>query len=382
MLTLNDLFNDFKVDEFVPFELDSKSSSLKLDRNMLLYFNNGSEDNNCLEKYIRDSYSLLSSQFGEIGKNFIYLPNVEYPTVHIIEIIKFYLPYVDEQKLSGAIAVNSIQEMAKMYLNETTYVNTKSKEILSYLGYNGSIKSGFILFNNEKISIIECDDNLGLKPCLKLLDYFSLQKEENERLAEDICFSPREFLLKANPYKDLDTETIDKLKQIESQLKELKSNGQLLFALPILKKIISDTANGIDLGSVSKMHIDEDFNIRLPHFNNLEIPLSHLTKAVYILFYNHPKGINIKELHRYKEELKDFYSSISNQSDYDKMMQSIEDLIDPSSKAIYTHISRIKSAFYRVMDEVYAKNYIITGDGFGNDIKRIPILEEFEEQPF
>ncbi|OOG66806.1 hypothetical protein [Flavobacterium sp. A45] len=380
MLSLNDLFKDFKIDEFTPFKLDSKLSSLDLDKDILLYFD--SEDNHHLEKYIQDNYSLLKSQFTEVGKNFIYLPNVEYPELYTTEIIKFYFPQIDEKKLSGSITANNLIKTAEIFFNDTTYINAKSKEVLDYLGYNGSIKSGYIFFNNEKISIIECDNNLGLKPCLKLLDYFSLQKEENERLAEDICFSQREFLVKANPYKDLDTETIDKLKQIESQLKELKSNGQLLFALPILKKIISDTANGIDLGSVSKIHIDEDFNIRLPHFNNLEIPLSHLTKAVYILFYNHPKGINIKELHRYKEELKDFYSSISNQSDYDKMMQSIEDLIDPSSKAIYTHISRIKSAFYRGMDEVYAKNYIITGNGFGNDIKRIPILEEFEEQPF
>ena len=35
----------------------------------------------------------------------------------------------------------------------------------------------------------------------------------------------------------------------------------------------------------------------------------------------------------------------------DKMKQSVSDVISLESKAIYTHISRIKSTFYKIMDE-------------------------------
>jgi hypothetical protein len=137
---------------------------------------------------------------------------------------------------------------------------------------------------------------------------------------------------------------------------------------------LNNEVNKINLDSTNTIAISNDYRIVLPHFDNLEIQLSHLTKAVYILFYNNPYGINIKELYNYKKELENLYSKISNQLDYDKMMQSIEDLVKPESKAIYTHISRIKSAFYKQMDFVYAKNFIVAGGTFGDDFKYISII--------
>lgn len=71
-----------------------------------------------------------------------------------------------------------------------------------------------------------------------------------------------------------------------------KQRGQLLFALPFLKQLLN-----IEVENLTKSNsvIDKDFRILLPEFNNLEIQLSHLTKAVYFLFYKNPQGINIKK---------------------------------------------------------------------------------------
>lgn len=384
MLSLKEFFKDFKIDEFIPFKLDSKLASLDIDKDILLYFS--SEDNHHLEKYIQDNYSLLKSQFTEVAKNFIYLPNVEYPTDHINDIIRFYFPHLSKQNLKSVSFIDDITlELTSSLLDmtNTSYLKTanvsKTKELLDYLGYDGNIKSGFVFFNDERIYIIECDDlhffSLDLNPYSRLLDYFSLQKQENDRLIEGICFSRHNSSLKTNPYENIDKETLEKIELIKNQLKELKETGQILFALPIIKRLIRNVANDIDLGAVSQIRISEDFKITLPYFNHLEIQMSHLTKVVYLLFYNHPRGINIKELSSYKDELKDFYSQISNQSDYDKMMKSIDDLIDPDSKSIFTHISRIKCAFYKEMDKVYADNYIISSDRFGSDLKYITIMK-------
>jgi hypothetical protein len=110
------------------------------------------------------------------------------------------------------------------------------------------------------------------------------------------------------------------------------------------------------------MEIDYKNKIQLPYFKK-EVELSHLTKAIYFLFLKHPEGINLKELVNYKKELLTIYTSVSNQLDYDKMAKSIDDVINLETKAIYTHLSRIKSAFYKIMDASFAKYYIVSGSG-------------------
>lgn len=80
----------------------------------------------------------------------------------------------------------------------------------------------------------------------------------------------------------------------------------------------------------------------------------------------HPEGINLKELAKYKKELLTIYVSVSNQLDHDKMIKSIEDVVNLETKAIYTHLSRIKSAFYKIMDASHANHYIVSGNGENN----------------
>ena len=81
------------------------------------------------------------------------------------------------------------------------------------------------------------------------------------------------------------------------------------------------------------------------------------------MFLKHPEGINLKELGNYQKELLSIYTSVSNQIDYDKMVKSVEDVVNLETKAIYTHLSRIKSAYYKIMDESFAKYYIVSGYG-------------------
>ncbi len=103
--------------------------------------------------------------------------------------------------------------------------------------------------------------------------------------------------------------------------------------------------------------------------------MSHLTKVVYILFVRKGK-INIDDLHQHKEEIIGIYKEVTNQNDYNKITKSVEDLIDNNSKAIYTHISRVKSIFYNLMDSRLADKYIIKGENFGDKVKFIPVIKE------
>jgi len=339
-----DILTYARIDNFFINEVDS-----------VLFFNTDDNDNKNISGFINDNYT------------------------HLIELFsKYDRCFIDYSRLNSFKDIETLVHYYAPQFRSINFSNQKKKSPNTYLEaikYTGDIKAGFIVFEQSSVYIIECNDKefYSLEPFTKFEKYFI-------DLAEFIFVSRRKVGPEThNPYEGLDDVTIKKIIEIKSRLKEIKKNGKFLLALPLLSEILEDQYNNIDIESISKLQIDSDYSITLPYFNNLEIPLSHLTKVVYILFYNNPSGIDIKELHLYKEEIKKLYLSISNQLDYDKMMLSIDDLINSSSKGIYTHISRIKSAFYSVIDKKYADNYIIVGEYHGSTLKFIPIQRPLED---
>lgn len=343
-------------------------SALDIDTSFVIYFD-CTGNNDVLNSYINDNYKIIKSELSRVSKNFIQLRETKF-TEDLRELIKFYVPYFDFHTLRNF----------RIFENQLFGINDCIEyyiEVFKAIGYNGNIKSGFIFFENSMGYVISYSDedvnNDKINPLEIITNYFT-QKESNvfnSRWRVDSRSDEFETAL----YKNLDTDAVEKIETIKLQLAELKATGQLLFVLPILKRLLEEKSNEIDFNSVSRIHVDEEYNISLPYFDNLEVKLSHLTKVVYLFFYNNPKGIYISELWKYKEDLKNLYTNISNQLDFDKMMVSIEDLVNPNSKSIYTHISRIKSAFYKLMDKQYADYYIVKSDEFGNDFKYIPIIK-------
>lgn len=365
---MKEINNKYSIDKFQIHKLNSKISALDIDTSFVIYFD-CTGNNDVLNSYINDNYKIIKSELSRVSKNFIQLRETKF-TEDLRELIKFYVPYFDFHTLRNF----------RIFENQLFGINESIEyyiEVFKAIGYNGNIKSGFIFFENSMGYVISYSDedvnNDKINPLEIITNYFT-QKESNvfnSRWRVDSKSDEFETVL----YKNLDTDAVEKIETIKLQLAELKATGQLLFVLPILKRLLEEKSNEIDFNSVSRIHIDEDYNISLPYFDNLEVKLSHLTKVVYLLFYNNPKGIYISELWKYKEDLKDLYNNISNQLDFDKMMVSIEDLVNPNSKSIYTHISRIKSAFYKLMDKQYADYYIVKSDEFGNDFKYIPIIK-------
>ncbi|WP_426094065.1 hypothetical protein [Flavobacterium sp. DSR2-3-3] len=377
MANLQDYFANLRIEKFDSFTFKNNLSSFNIEKSAVIFFDLG--NNPQINLYIDDHYSELNKKFAEVDKNLMYIPNLDYPE-NIVDLLKFYSPYLSASDLKQFysekhIALTFTKQITELF-NEEPDVSSFLSEyqsILDYIGYTGNIKSGFLFFDNDTTLILECNDFVvtGNTEVFfnDLIAFFKHVKGEIEE-SDSMIGNTQAY----DPYENLDEDAKEKIRGIQIQLRELKDSGQLLFALPILKDILNNEANKINLDSTNTIAISYDYRIVLPHFDNLEIQLSHLTKAVYILFYNNPYGINIKELYNYKKELENLYSKISNQLDYDKMMQSVEDLVKPESKAIYTHISRIKSAFYKQMDFVYAKNFIVAGGTFGDDFKYISII--------
>ena len=113
---------------------------------------------------------------------------------------------------------------------------------------------------------------------------------------------------------------------------------------------------------LSRLIITKDYRILLPDYNDIEVKMEPLVKAVYLLFLKHPEGIFFKGLTDYREELLDIYKKLKPMGLNKRTIQSIEDVTNPLLNAINEKCARIRSAFVKEFDESLAKNYFVTGE--------------------
>ena len=148
---------------------------------------------------------------------------------------------------------------------------------------------------------------------------------------------------------------------------ELKRLAELLMAadrkdlllkaigVPLLEELRIEAARG----ELSRLVITEDCRFVLADYNNTEVELQPVHKAVYMLFLAHPEGIEFKRLADYREELTNYYMRTARWMDRGKIVESVDKLVNPLDNAINEKCSRIKKVFLDLMDEYRASYYII-----------------------
>lgn len=125
---------------------------------------------------------------------------------------------------------------------------------------------------------------------------------------------------------------------------------------------------------LSRLVITKDYRILLPEYNDIEVKMEPLVKAVYILFLKHPEGIVFKGLFDYREELLGIYKQLKPLGLNQRTIQSIEDVTNPLLNSINEKCARIRSAFVKEFDEGLAKNYFVTGER--GEAKKITLPRE------
>ena len=150
----------------------------------------------------------------------------------------------------------------------------------------------------------------------------------------------------------------NKLKRLVEQLQTAGRTDLLLKALgtPLLEELRIEAAKP----HLSRLLITADFRFVLMDYDNLEIELQPVHKAVYLLFLAHPEGIEFKRLGDYRDELTRYYMTTARWMDRQKIEESVNHLTNPLDNAINEKCSRIKKAFSDVMDEYRASYYIIS----------------------
>ena len=112
---------------------------------------------------------------------------------------------------------------------------------------------------------------------------------------------------------------------------------------------------------LSRLLITKDYRFFLVDFSNKEIEMNPVHKAVYLLFLNHPEGIEFKRLRDFRDELLHYYMATARLMDKQTIIDSVDMLVDPLNNSINEKCSRIKSVFLSMMDLYTANYYIISG---------------------
>ena len=162
------------------------------------------------------------------------------------------------------------------------------------------------------------------------------QEEEHEYVADE----------------EFDDESKQMVKDVKEKVEQLKLRG--INFVTILKLIMEEEP-------LSQLVITKDFRIFLPDYNNMEIEMTPLPKAVFILFLRHPEGIVFKWLPDYREELKEIYLKMKPAGWTAAVEQSIKALTDPYNNSINEKCARIREAFVGKFKEHLAENYFVTG---------------------
>lgn len=154
-------------------------------------------------------------------------------------------------------------------------------------------------------------------------------------------------------------EIAELVRQLAEQLQMAGRKDLLLKAIgaPLLEELRIEAARA----KLSRLLISKDYRFILMDYEQNEVELQPVHKAVYLLFLAHPEGIEFKQLADYREELTRYYMATAKLMDKEKIIEGIDHLVNPLDNAINEKCSRIKKVFLDMMDEYSASYYIISG---------------------
>lgn len=289
-----------------------------------VYFIDNLNSNN---NFIKDNQEEIINLFEGKNLTFKILSNSEIKETDFSLVLGFQFPILKNSYLYQKDTINLFDgtpNSAFLFVNGTNYLLTEIREL------------SFDFINNY-------------------ISFFN--GIEREQLFEPISVDDLE-----DSGITISEEAKKEIQLISAKIEALKETGQYLHILPIIENFIkSEKIKADDNSFLSPIVVQDDLKIILTNFNNLEVKLSTLTKCVYLLFLKNKQGIHLKELEQHKSELIGYYKQLSSRDNYDKMLLSIDRIIDLSSNEIYVHLSRIKSFFYKKFNKRIADNYIVNG---------------------
>ena len=309
------------------------------------------EYNAAINGYIQEHYEEIQQQFLSRKATFIYLPKLCGQEVSK-ETLHYMFPFL-QQEFSFVNGDLTIETLKSHILSGSI----EGPALIHFVQMEAENPSNYYYTYRPLVADSSVPISEQFERYLKHLTFSyrgesgtafnALSKPKNEDDVADHYFNDgSDNILFAD--KSIDDLTIE----IQQRIIELRKRG---VQLHLLNELVEEQP------TLSRLVITKDFRFFLPDYNNMEITMSPLPKAVYLLFLKHPEGISFKQLRYYYTELLDIYKQISNRVIESNIENSIRDLTDPTKNSINEKCARIREAFLKQFDSAYAQHYYITG---------------------
>ena len=141
-------------------------------------------------------------------------------------------------------------------------------------------------------------------------------------------------------------------------INDIKEKVQMLKSYGMSEKEIMSSLQTCQ--PLKKLIVSRNYRIFLGD-ERVEVHMEPLVKSVYLLFLEHPEGINFKDMPDYREELARIYDRVRPWGLTDRAMQSIEDVTNPLLNSINEKCARIRKVFASMLDRSIAEEYYIKG---------------------
>lgn len=344
------------------FKLELNGLPFTPAENQVIYVEN--EYNEEINRYIQSNYDAICEHFKKSGYEFCYLPY-----------------------LAGALADNGVADYYAPYSQKLTDCLFQSDFLLQYMANpqnRGKVPPSLVYYSDafaEKgvciyrgVSLDESylDDNDFSELLGDIRDDISSHSSRGStilfRRCKDIQWDDEcdEDVTDTDVKTEyIDADTLALLREIEQRINEVRRRGVSAY---VLEQMINKE------DKISRLVITSDYRILLPDYNNMEIYMTPLVKAVYLLFLRHPEGIIFKHLMDYRDELKGIYKKVRGSRGIFTLDKSVNAATDPTKNSINEKCARIREAFVTKFDERLAKHYIITGER--GEPKRITLQQD------
>lgn len=153
----------------------------------------------------------------------------------------------------------------------------------------------------------------------------------------------------------------DALKAIQAQILDYvriyQADPKELIETLLKGKIVIGQNNGL-----SPLVVNKDMKIVLPYYNEVEVKMPAMCRAIYILFLKHPEGIALRNIGDHRAELENIYSIVMPGRSEERAREAIDNLVNLMSNTLNEYISKIKRCFKTcIIDDELADKYCITG---------------------
>ncbi len=332
-----------------------------------------SEDDKELTDLFESNPDVLEGWGKMIGFHVIYLPLLMKRLANK-EVLQYRAPYLSEAEINNINIGNDF--MLRFLDNPSDKAKIKHGFIRTediHRGTDGNDKA------TNRFYPISSKSN---EPIADQLHNIGKQINNETQRAELPSYKNREWFVHKDildyeqryyeePPKDADNQFNSQLgdESINDLLEEVKDRIAKLRQRGISQYILEQLIHPDD--RLSCLVITKDYRIILPDYNNMEIKMEPLTKAVYLLFLKHPEGIMFKCLPDYRKELAEIYNRLRPLGLTDKAIRSIEDVTNPLLNSINEKCARIRGAFVGQFDDHMARHYYI--DGRRGEVKKIAL---------